>query len=148
MIIFHFPFINFNPMSVINSETSSSITRSSTSISITSTDRRKRKRAVLDIETQNNRSNKSHTTYFFRKDTDNHEVTYCIICERKLVGTNKKPYPYSRKGGSTSNLSSHLRDKHGISKYNYLEYLDSNNEVKIQKNIYDFISTFIILKIF
>jgi hypothetical protein len=42
---------------------------------------------------------------------------------------NKKVYSYSQKGGNTTNLISHLRDKHHITKDNYLEYLDEHEEV-------------------
>ncbi|GBC47675.2 zinc finger BED domain-containing protein 1-like [Rhizophagus irregularis DAOM 181602=DAOM 197198] len=92
------------------SETDSTVTHSSTF----SNDRRKRKRNATSPEIAKpiDRTNKSHTTYFFRKDTDDNEIAYCILCERKLAA-NRKPYPYSRKGGSTSNLAVHLRDKHG-----------------------------------
>ncbi|CAB5211948.1 unnamed protein product [Rhizophagus irregularis] len=109
------------------SETDSTVTRSSTF----SNDRRKRKRNATSPEIAKpiDRTNKSHTTYFFRKDTDDNEIAYCILCERKLAA-NRKPYPYSRKGGSTSNLAVHLRDKYGVTKNNYLEYLDVNNEPK------------------
>ena len=107
------------------SETDSVVTHSST-FSFSS-DHRKRKRNT-EIDTPIERTNKSHTTYFFRKDSDNIDIAYCILCERKLA-PNKKPYPYSQKGGSTSNLSIHLRDKHEIIKANYLEYLNVNNQV-------------------
>src|SRR2546421_4872981 len=110
------------------SESGSTVTRSS-ALSFSS-NRRKCKRNAIDVEIDKpvDRTNKSHTTYFFRKDSDNIEIAYCILCERKLA-PNKKLYPYSRKEGSTSNLSAHLRDKHGIIKANYLEYLNVNNEV-------------------
>ena len=39
------------------------------------------------------RSNWSHTSYFFRKDPNNNNIAYCIICER----ISKKLYPYSQK---------------------------------------------------
>uniref|UniRef100_U9V323 Uncharacterized protein n=1 Tax=Rhizophagus irregularis (strain DAOM 181602 / DAOM 197198 / MUCL 43194) TaxID=747089 RepID=U9V323_RHIID len=35
------------------------------------------------------------------------------------------------RSGNTSNLIAHLRDKHGIIKENYTEYLDVNNEPKV-----------------
>ncbi|GBB91537.1 hypothetical protein RclHR1_01890011 [Rhizophagus clarus] len=109
------------------SETDSIVTRSSNF----SNDRRKRKRSATSPEIVKpiDRTNKSHTSYFFCKDTDDNEIAYCILCEQKLA-SNRKPYPYSRKGGSTSNLAVHLRDKHGVTKNNYLEYLDVNNEPK------------------
>ena len=112
------------------SESGSAITR--LSISSFPNDRKKRKRNATASETDKpiDRTNKSHTAYFFHKDTDNDEIAYCILCERNLVA-NKKPYPYSRKGGSTSNLAVHLRDKHGITKHNYLEHLNTNNEVNL-----------------
>ncbi|PKY58306.1 hypothetical protein RhiirA4_412068 [Rhizophagus irregularis] len=68
-----------------------------------------------------------HTSFFFRTDESNFEIAYCKICER----ANQNPYPYSHKGGNTSNLIAHLRDKHGIIKENYTEYLDVNNEPQV-----------------
>jgi BED zinc finger len=122
-------------LQVIMSDTDSTFTHSSFS---TYNDREKRKNNLgsavssdSDRLDKSERSNRSHTTYFFHKDSNNNEIAYCILCERKLA---KKPYPYSRKGGSTSNLSCHLRDKHNITKYNYLEYLDANDEVKLHNN--------------
>ena len=76
------------------------------------------------------RSNKSHTAFFFRIDESNSEIVYCKICERNFAGTRQKPYPYSRKGENTSNMIGHLRDKHGIIKDNYMEYLDEHQEVQ------------------
>ena len=67
------------------------------------------------------RSNKSHTAYFFHIDENNSEIAYCKICESNLDG---KAYPYSRKGGNTSTLIAHLREKHNITKNNFTEYLD------------------------
>jgi hypothetical protein len=115
--------------------TRSSITRSSVS---TSHERKKRKHITESIAASDSdrptpttgRANQSHTSYFFHKDPRNNEIAYCIICKRN-PGT--KAYPYSRKGGSTSNMSNHLRDKHSISKYNYLDYLDGNDEVNYKK---------------
>lgn len=72
------------------------------------------------------RKNRSHTTFFFRVDGD---LAYCKICELNLANTNKKAYGYSRKGGNTTNLIAHLRDKHNITKDNYSEYLDEHEEV-------------------
>ncbi|CAI2190007.1 7348_t:CDS:1 [Funneliformis geosporum] len=93
------------------SDSESTITRSSISIS---NERKKRKNKMNATSSNNDmpaeRSNRRHTSYFFRKDPNNNDVAYFIICER----TSKKPYPYSRRGGSTSNLSCHLRDKHEI----------------------------------
>ncbi|RIB11668.1 hypothetical protein C2G38_2250016 [Gigaspora rosea] len=74
------------------------------------------------------RSNRSHTTYFFRPDSNDPFVAYCKTCEANLANTRQKLYPYSRKGGNTSNLINHLRDKHGITKDNYLGFLDEHNE--------------------
>ncbi len=110
------------------SDSDSTITHSSVS---TYNDRKKRKNNLSAVSSDNDkpaeRSNRNHTAFFFRKDSNNDEITYCIVCER----TNRNPYPYSRKGGSTSNLAGHLRDKHGITKKNYSEYLDANNEVRL-----------------
>lgn len=69
------------------------------------------------------RRNRSHTAFFFRIEED---FAYCQICEKD---TNKIAYGYVRKGGNTSNLISHLRDKHNITKDNYLEFLDEDEEV-------------------
>ena len=71
------------------------------------------------------RSNKSHTAYFFHIDENNSEIAYCKICESNLDG---KAYPYSRKGGNTSTLIVHLREKHNITKNNFTEYLDENTK--------------------
>src|SRR5688572_24172927 len=76
------------------------------------------------------RSNQSHTSFFFRIDEGNPEIAYCKICEHNFTGTNQKPYPYTRKGGNTSNMIAHLRDKHGIIKDNYTEYLNEHQEVQ------------------
>ncbi len=75
------------------------------------------------------RSNKSHTSYFFRIDESNSELAYCKIYELNLSGTQKKPYAYTRRGGNTSSMIAHLRDKHGITKDNYAQYLDEHSEV-------------------
>jgi hypothetical protein len=107
---------------------SSAITRSST-LSYSS-DRKKRKRNATPTPSEPDRTNKSHVNYFFRKDAENNEIAYSILCERRLPD-NKMPYGYSRKGGSTSNLQTHLRDKHGITKNNYKEYLDEDDKVNI-----------------
>ena len=77
------------------------------------------------------RSNKSHTSFFFRIDENNSELAYCKICKLNLFGTNKKPYGYTRKGGNTSSMIAHLRDKHDITKDNYAQYLDEHKEVMI-----------------
>ena len=75
------------------------------------------------------RSNKSHTSYFFCIDESNSELAYCKICELNLSRTQKKPYAYTRKGGNTSSMIAHLRDKHDIIKDNYTQYLDEYSEV-------------------
>jgi hypothetical protein len=64
--------------------------------------------------------------FFFRVEGD---YTYCKICEINFANTNKKVHGYKRLSGNTSNLISHLRDKHHITKDNYLEYLDEHKEV-------------------
>lgn len=117
------------------SESDTTVTRSSITRSSASTTRTRKKHknnvendTILDNDNAPTpaRVNQSHTAYFFRKDPSNNDVAYCILCEQD---TNTAAYPYSRKGGSTSNISNHLRDRHGITKFNYLEYLDVNNEV-------------------
>ena len=86
-----------------------------------------RKKRQSNIAT--NRSNKSHTSFFFRIDENNSELAYCKICEFDLSGTQKKPYAYSRKGGNTSSLINHLRDRHNITKDNHKQYLNEHGEV-------------------
>ncbi|GET51787.1 hypothetical protein GLOIN_2v1788091 [Rhizophagus irregularis DAOM 181602=DAOM 197198] len=60
--------------------------------------------------------------------SDAGEFAYCKICELNYVNTNKQVYGYSWKSGNTTNLINHLRDKHEITKDNYLEYLDESEE--------------------
>jgi len=91
----------------------------------TSSNIRKKRKSKVTAE----RSNKSHTSYFFRIDESNSELAYCKICELNLSGTQKKPYAYTRRGGNTSSMIAHLRDKHGITKDNYAQYLDEHSEV-------------------
>ncbi len=88
--------------------------------------RQKQKSNVLT-----NRSNQSHTYFFFRIDDNNPELVYCKICELNLKDTNKKPYAYTRKGGNTTSMINHLRDKHNITKDSYTRYLDEHNEVRL-----------------
>jgi hypothetical protein len=64
--------------------------------------------------------------HFFHVEGD---LAYCKICELNFANTNKNVYGYSRKGGNTSNLLLHLRDKHNITKDNYSEYLNEHEEV-------------------
>ncbi|PKC60142.1 hypothetical protein RhiirA1_399412, partial [Rhizophagus irregularis] len=73
------------------------------------------------------RKNRSHTIFFFRVDGD---FAYCKICESNFANTNKRAYGYSQKGGNTTNLIAHLRDKHNITKDNYSEYLDEHEEAE------------------
>src|SRR6185437_135097 len=85
------------------------------------------------------RKNQSHTCYFFRSEPNNKEIAYCKICENNLKDTQQKPYPYARKGGNTSNLSAHLRDKHKITSDNYKQFLDETSEPNIdQTKLTDF----------
>ena len=91
----------------------------------TSSNIRKKQKSKVTAE----RSNKSHTSYFFRIDESNSELAYCKICELNLSRTQKKPYAYTRRGGNTSSMIAHLRDKHGITKDNYAQYLDEHSEV-------------------
>ena len=78
-----------------------------------------------------NRNNKSHTSFFFRRDENNSELVYCKICELNYSGTNKNPYAYTRKGGNTTSMINHLRDSHNITKENYTQHLDENGEVQL-----------------
>jgi hypothetical protein len=103
------------------SDTDDSGTIQSTPSSIISTPSSIRKKRTAGLV---NRSNQSHTAFFFRIDESNSEIAYCKICERA-----GNAYPYSRKGGNTSSLIAHLREKHNITKNNYTEYLDENKEV-------------------
>ncbi|CAG8651453.1 12551_t:CDS:2, partial [Cetraspora pellucida] len=45
---------------------------------------------------QSNRINKSHTSYFFYKDSEDNNIAYCIVY-KNFDSKNKKPYPYSCK---------------------------------------------------
>ena len=76
-------------------------------------------------------SNISHTSFFFRIDKNNSELAYCKICELNLSGTNKKPYGYTRKGGNTTSMINHLREKHNVTRDNYKQYLDEHKEVRL-----------------
>ena len=65
------------------SEHNSTITRST--LSTLSNKRKKRKNnsgeAVATTSKPVDRINKSHTTYFFHKDSDNNEIAYCVLCK-------------------------------------------------------------------
>lgn len=114
----------------INESTSISEAETSASVSLNPLKNRKKRKNNLGKSIRKDRVNKSHTAYFFRKDPNNNDIAYCKICEQNLAGTNKRSYPYSCKGGTTSNISNHLRDKHGITSHNYQDYLDTNQEVR------------------
>ena len=73
---------------------SSALTRSSTLSHINDRKKRKRNATTSEIDKPADRTNKSHTTYFFQKDTDDNEIAYCLLCEQRLPD-DKKPYPYS-----------------------------------------------------
>lgn len=105
------------------SDTDDSGTIQSTPSSIISTPSSIRRKRTANTGLVN-RSNQSHTAFFFRIDGNNSDIAYCKICERT-----GNAYPYSRKGGNTSGLIAHLRDKHNITKNNYAGYLDDNKEV-------------------
>ena len=115
---------SFSASTIYSSETdedeNSNITRSTQP-----TTSRKKRKSNVKID----RTNKSHTSYFFRIDENNSEIAYCKICEHNISGTRQKPYPYTRKGGNTSNMIVHLRDKHNITKSNFSQYLDVHKEV-------------------
>ena len=66
-------------------------------------------------QTTSTRKNRSHTT-FFCIEADDPNIAYCKICEINFLGTNKTAFGYNRKGGNTTNLIAHLRDKHNITK--------------------------------
>ncbi|CAG8799709.1 5677_t:CDS:2, partial [Gigaspora rosea] len=67
---------------------------------------------------------------FFHSDSKNSSIAHCKVCEANLVGTRQAAYAYNRNGGNTTNLINHLRDKHGITKENYLGFLDEHNEAQ------------------
>ena len=125
------PPFEYEPTSSIEiiSETETVTTNSSNSLN------RKKRNSINIIKSRNNqsttksRNNQSHTSYFFRTDPINTSITYCKVCEINLAGARQKPYAYSRKGGNTTNLIAHLRDKHKITKENYLQFLDNSNQV-------------------
>jgi hypothetical protein len=99
---------------------------SNTTRSTQSKNNRKKRKSGVSA----NRSNQSHTYFFFRVDNNNPELVYCKICELNLKDTNKKPYAYTRKGGNTSSMISHLRDRHNITRDNYTQHLDERSEVR------------------
>ena len=75
-----------------------------------------------------NRSNQSHT-FFFRIDDNDPELAYCKICELNFTGTSKKVYGYTRKGGNTTSMISHLQEVHSITRNNYTQYLNEYHKV-------------------
>src|SRR5687767_12602278 len=97
--IFFFPFFVLTTMSESDTDTTvtrSSITRSSVS---TSHGRKKRKHNARTVAASDNdrttptiagRANQSHTSYFFYKDPSNNEIAYCIIRKRN---PETKAYP-------------------------------------------------------
>ena len=72
---------------------------------------------------------------FFRIDEDNSDLAYCKICEGNFTGTSRNSYSYTWKDGNTSNMIVHLRDKYGIIKDNYIEYLDEHQVVTKLYNV-------------
>ncbi|CAG8747093.1 14080_t:CDS:2 [Gigaspora margarita] len=56
------------------------------------------------------------------------DTAYCKICEINLEGMGKAAYSYCRKGGNTTNLIAHLWNRHHITKKNYLQFLDKNQQ--------------------
>ena len=87
------------------------------------------KKRIVEPRSSLIRTNRSHTAYFFRVEKENSNIAYCKICETNFAGTNKPAYGYNRKGGNTTNLITHLRDKHNITKENYLEFLDDEEVI-------------------
>ena len=94
-------------MSSISSLPSSLLDTDEDSIHTRSTQSINRKKRTSNVAVQ--RSNKSHTSFFFRIDENNSELAYCKICELLLSGTQTKPYAYTRKGGNTSSMIANLR---------------------------------------
>ncbi|GES94288.1 hypothetical protein GLOIN_2v1788091 [Rhizophagus clarus] len=64
-----------------------------------------------------------------KSNKNDSELVYCKICEYELSGLHKKPYAYTRKGENTSSMISHLRDKYGITKDNFTDFLDEHREI-------------------
>ncbi|CAG8637563.1 13446_t:CDS:2, partial [Cetraspora pellucida] len=83
------------------------------------------------------RANASYTNFFFEDDKVDNTIRYCKICVKELERSQQSPYPYTKSGGSTGNLTQHLRDKHNITTKNYKNYLDS--EKKLTKYVVEFI---------
>ncbi|CAG8645813.1 7941_t:CDS:2 [Cetraspora pellucida] len=86
-----------------------------------------RKKRKANAETSH--SNKSYISYFFHIDKNNVELTYYKICVHNLAGSRQPPYPYTYKGGNTSNMIAYLHNKHKIIKDNYTDYLDEHNKL-------------------
>ncbi|CAG8733577.1 25989_t:CDS:2, partial [Gigaspora rosea] len=72
----------------------------------------------------------SETTNTVNTNTEESDpdTAYCKICEINLEGTGKAAYSYCRKDGNTTNLIAHLRNRHHITKKNYLQFLDENQQ--------------------
>lgn len=113
-------------MSSLSTSDNDTNTIRSGSTSAQSNNKRKKRKSNVAAD----RNNKSHTSFFFRRDENNSELVYCKICELNYAGTNKKPYAYMRKGGSTTNMINHLRDIHNITKENHTQHLDEHDKVR------------------
>jgi|ERR1700722_454913 len=116
--------LSFSRSSILSDSETETITST-----ISSSTKQKQHQTHSTPSTPSTRSNRSHTTYFFRVKEDDPNICYCKVCETNFAGTNKTAHGYIRKGGNTTNLIAHLRDKHNITKNNYLEFLDEHEEV-------------------
>src|SRR5689334_6266661 len=87
--------------------TTPSVSTAPSASSANSLVRKKRRTAYTTLPNNTDtksRSNRSHTTFFFRSDSKNSSIAYCKVCEVNLAGTRKAAYPYIRNGGNTTNL--------------------------------------------
>ncbi|EXX55856.1 hypothetical protein RirG_221500 [Rhizophagus irregularis DAOM 197198w] len=80
--------------------------------------------------TQSSKTRKKRKANIVSDHKNDSDLVYCKICEYDLSGSYRKPYAYTRKGGNTSSMIAHLRDKHGITKDNFTNYLDEYREPK------------------
>ncbi|CAG8753493.1 14163_t:CDS:1 [Cetraspora pellucida] len=136
-------YFNTNKTSELEENNSASISAKTSSNTTSYSDySRKKRKSNFDptfLVGTTQHKNQSHTSYFFRSESNNKEIAYCKICENNLKDTQQKPYSYACKRGNTSNLSAHLHDKHKITSNNYKQFLNKTSKPNIdQTKLTDF----------